>query len=250
MRGNRRNNPLTRVEGTGVNQFMYRTVLSAAVIVASVCSPSLVSAFEGVISFKSSYWGEESEFQYYSKDERTRIETRRARHGRAAVIMDLKVKKVSMLLLNLRLAMVMNLNTASLLASSGAAGGLTKTGNVHTVLGYRAEQWFHEGEEEDTEIWGTTGLGVFIGLHPTSSMFGRTGGAPPWVRALREQGIFPLIVIRKDKNGKERGRMEATAIESKVLSNELFEIPRRYITYNKFDPDNKMPGMPGTVWVK
>ena len=131
-----------------MNQFMYRTVLSAAVIVASVCSPSLVSAFEGVISFKSSYWGEESEFQYYSKDERTRIETRRARHGRAAVIMDLKVKKVSMLLLNLRLAMVMNLNTASLLASSGAAGGLTKTGNVHTVLGYRAEQWFRRGRKK------------------------------------------------------------------------------------------------------
>jgi Domain of unknown function (DUF4412) len=229
---------------------MSRTMSIATLFVAALSCPSLAFAFEGVISFKSNYWGEASEFQYYSKDERNRIETQRARHGRAAVIMDFKTKKVSMLLLNLRLAMVMNMNFATLLASNDAAGKLTRMGESKLVLGYRAEQFLHDGEEEHTEIWGTTGLGLFVGLHPTSSMFGRTGGAPPWVRALREQGIFPLIVIRTDKDGKERGRMEATAIENKVLSDDLFEVPPRYITYNKFDPGNKMPGMPGTVWVK
>ena len=40
-----------------MNQFMYRTVLSAAVIVASVCSPSLVSAFEGGNSLQEQLLG-------------------------------------------------------------------------------------------------------------------------------------------------------------------------------------------------
>lgn len=212
--------------------------------------PSATAAFEGVISFTSNYWGEPSEFQYFSKEGRSRIDTRRARHGRAAVIMDFHEQKVSMLLLNVRLAMVMNMNATMVLASSGTDGGLIRTGTTRVVLGYRAEQLLHTGEEEDTEIWAAPGLGVFVGLHPTSSMFGRGGGAPPWVRAVREQGLFPLIVIRKDKSGKQLGRMEVTAVESKPLSDRLFAVPRGFITYNKFDPDNRMPGMPGTVWLK
>lgn len=135
-------------------------------------------------------------------------------------------------------------------ASDGTEGKLIRTGKSLSVLGHRAEQLLHIGEEEDTEIWGTSGLGVFLGLHPTSSMFGRSGGSPPWVRAMKAEGLFPLIVIRRDKTGHVRGRMEVTAIEPKALSDELFEIPRRYITFDKFDPKNKMPGMPGTVWIK
>lgn len=224
-------------------------VLPATVATILFCS-SIASAFEGVISFKSNYWGELSEFQYASKEGRSRIDTQRSRHGRAAVIMDLDAQKVSMLLLNMRLAMVMNMGPTMLLASNRTDGTLIRTGKVLPILGYRAEHLVHRGEEEDTEIWGAAGLGVFVGLHPTSSMFGRSGGSPPWVRALREERLFPLIVIRKDKNGIERGRMEVTAIEPRSLPDSQFEIPRRYITFNKFDPNNKMPGMPGTVWVK
>ena len=228
---------------------MQRAILTVAIVTA-MSYPALVWAFEGVMSFKSNYWGEQSEFQYSCKDGRSRIDTRRARHGRAAVIMDLPAKKVSMLLLSLRLAMVMNLDSATLLASNKTDGVARKTGTTMSILGYQAEQLLHQGEEEDTEIWGATGLGLFVGLHPTSSMFGRGGGAPPWVRALRQQGLFPLVVIRRDKGGVERGRIEVTAIEQKWLADELFEIPRFYLVYSKFDPNNPMPGMPGTVWVK
>lgn len=227
-----------------------RKAILSAVIVTAMLSPKMAEAFEGSITFKSNYWGEQSEFQYSSKEGRSRIDTRRARHGRAAVIMDLKAQKVSMLLLDLKVAMMMNMSTTMLLASDRTAGRLIRTGKNLSIIEYRAEQLLHIGEEEDTEIWGAMGLGVFLGLHPTSSMFGRSGGSPPWVHALREEGLFPLIVIRKDKSGNERGRMEVTAIEPKAISDELFEIPRRYITFNKFDPNNRMPGMPGTVWVK
>ncbi len=222
----------------------------AVSIVMVLSHSSWVSAFEGVISFKSNYWGEQSEFEYSSKEGISRIDTRRARHGRAAVIMDVRAQKVSMLLLNLRLAMVMNMSHTMLLTSNETGGKLIRTGKSLAVLGYRAERLMHMGEEEDTEIWAASGLGVFLGLHPTSSMFGRSGGSPPWVRAMRAEGLFPLIVIRKDKNGIERGRIEVTAIESKALPDKLFEIPSWYITYDKFNPENKMPGMPGTVWVK
>ncbi len=226
-----------------------KTVLAASIF-AVACSPSWVSAFEGVISFKSNYWGESSEFQYSTKEGRSRIDTRRVRHGRAAVIMDLEALKVSMLLLNVRLAMVMNLDASALLRPASTDRGLVRTGKRKIVLGYPAEQRLHSGEEEDVEMWGTTELGIFMGLHPTSSMFGRRGGAPAWERAMIEQKLFPLIVIRKDKKGQEIGRLEAIGIEHKVIPDSLFEIPRWYLTYDKFDPKNKVPGMPGTVWVK
>jgi hypothetical protein len=209
----------------------------------------LGSTFEGVVHFKSSYWGEESEFDYYSKGNRARMETNRSRHGRAAVIMDFDAGKVSMILLSWRLAMVMNMDEASLLTSNRTTGSLQKTGQTRTILGHRADQFIHVGQEEDTEIWGTTDLGVFVGLHTRPSGFGRAGDSPEWVRALRDQGIFPLVVIRMS-HGKTQARMEVTHIENKALSEELFVVPPRYLTYDKFDPNNKMPGMPGTVWIR
>ena len=147
--------------------------------------------------------------------------------------------------------MVMNMEETSLPAANRPSGSLTKTGKTKTLIGYRADQFLHSGQEEDTEVWGTTGLGVlFIGLHTRGPGFGRTGDSPDWVRALRDQNIFPLIVIRKNKAGEEQARMEATDIERKEISDELFVVPPKYITYNKFAPDNTMPGMPGTVWIK
>jgi hypothetical protein len=228
--------------------FMRKGILPCVLITLSV-SHVFGASFEGVVHFKSTYWGEESEFDYYRKGNRTRMETNRSRHGRAAVIMDLDARKVSMLLLNWRLAMVMNMEEAALLASNRPTGSLVKTGKTRIILGHHSDQFIHIGKEEETEIWGTTGLGVFIGLHTRASGFGRAGDSPEWARALRDQGIFPLIVIRKH-SGEEQARMEATRIEKKALPEELFAVPRRYLTYDKFDPNNKMPGMPGTVWVK
>jgi hypothetical protein len=62
------------VSGKGVHELMYKTIRIVAVIVAAFSCPPWVFAFEGVVHFKSNYWEEESEFQYYSKDERNRIE--------------------------------------------------------------------------------------------------------------------------------------------------------------------------------
>jgi hypothetical protein len=228
--------------------FMRRGILPCVLITLSV-SPTLAAAFEGVVHFKSNYWGEESEFDYYRKGNKIRMETNRSRHGRAAVIMDLDVRKVSMLLVNWRLAMVMNMEEAAVLPSNRPIGSLVRTGKTRIILGHHSDQFIHTGREEETEIWGTTGLGVFIGLHTRASGFGRAGDSPEWVRALRDQGSFPLVVIRKS-NGEAQARMEATHIENKALPDELFAVPRRYLTYDKFDPSNKMPGMPGTVWVK
>lgn len=234
-----------------------RTLLSAfmvmmipsGIVIAMSFSPAFAASFEGVVHFKSNYWGEESEFDYYSKGNKARMETNRSRHGRAAVIMDLDARKVSMLLLSWRLAMVMNMEEASRLASVRPVGSLVKTGKTRTILGYHTDQFIHVDQEEETEIWGTTGLGVFIGLHTRPSGFGPSGDSPAWVRALRDQRIFPLVVIRMN-NGKAQARMDVTDIRNEVLPEELFVVPRRYLTYDKFDPNNKMPGMPGTVWNK
>ena len=43
-----------------------------------------------------------------------------------------------------------------------------------------------------------------------------------------KDGSMPLLAVEKDLNGLEKGRLEVTRLEQKVLAGGLFEIPKDY----------------------
>lgn len=52
------------------------------------------------------------------------------------------------------------------------------------------------------------------------------------VQQLIKEGYFLLRMVRKDEDGSEKMRMEATSVEQKKLDNSLFLPP---VDYTKFD---------------
>ena len=62
------------------------------------------------------------------------------------------------------------------------------------------------------------------------------GYSPGWSSSVKNSGFFPMLVITRDEDGNETSRFEATEVEEKSLSNELFEVPSNY-------GEMKIPGM-------
>jgi hypothetical protein len=111
-----------------------------------------------------------------------------------------------------------------------------KTGETKSILGYKCEQWVFNDKEGGTdskvEAWITDQLGNFMMME---SPMGQ-GFSPGWSNTFKNKGMFPLLVITKDTDGKETSRFEATEIDKKSLSNDLFEVPSGY-------SEMKIPGM-------
>ena len=111
-----------------------------------------------------------------------------------------------------------------------------KTGKTKTILGYECEQWIfndtEDGEQDQVEAWVTDELGNFMFMeNPMGSGF-----SPGWESSFKNKGFFPLLVITKDSEGKETSRFEATEVDKKSLSDDLFQVPSDY-------SEMKMPGM-------
>jgi Domain of unknown function (DUF4412) len=193
---------------------------------------------EGVVHFKNTMSNRMSEFDYYHKAAAARMEIDSEGHGgKAAVIFDTAAQKMIMLMPTQKMAMEIPIPQGEQDTSGFKPENLVRTGKTQTILGYSTEQVLYKTEEGETEVWGAKGLGTFAGMHARPGQ-----PIPAWVRQLQKDGFFPLLVIHKDKTGAERGRMEATKVEKKSLSDELFTVPA---DYKKFDRDSMMKGMGG-----
>ncbi len=111
-----------------------------------------------------------------------------------------------------------------------------RTGKTKSILGYECEQWvfndIEEDEQNQVEAWVTDELGNFMFMeNPMGSGF-----SPDWSGSFKNKGFFPLLVISKDSDGEEISKFEATEINKKSLSDDLFHAPSDY-------KEMKMPGM-------
>ncbi|PID59842.1 MAG: hypothetical protein CR986_04690 [Ignavibacteriae bacterium] len=111
-----------------------------------------------------------------------------------------------------------------------------KTGKTKDILGYECDQWVFNDDEDDYEVeaWVTDELGAFmLKKNPMGNSF-----TPTWGTNINNSGYFPLLVITKDKDGKEVSRFEAKEIIKKSLDSDYFVPPSDY-------EEMKIPGMEG-----
>lgn len=103
-----------------------------------------------------------------------------------------------------------------------------KTGKNKSILGYDCEQWTMKDNDGNTiEIWSAKGLGNFTGLMGKNPMLGGMS-LPDMSEVLNAENFFPLSVMMKDRNGREKFKMEATSVEKKSLDVALFSVPKGY----------------------
>ncbi|HZS12295.1 MAG TPA: DUF4412 domain-containing protein [Nitrospirales bacterium] len=213
-------------------------ILIFAVAVSAAAALAHAESFEGVAHFKNSTVGRNADFDYFIKGDKARMEVEGEGHGgKAAIIIDQAARKMLWLVPAQKMAMEMPMRDASeRVTEKMKDANVERTGKTKAILGYPTEQLIAKTDQGDVEIWGAKGMGFFAGMH------GRPGAeVPAWARDLQKQGFFPLLIIHHDAKGEELSRMEATKIEKRSLSDDLFTVPA---DFKKFDP-GMMRGMGG-----
>src|SRR5262249_54009017 len=114
---------------------------------------------------------------------------------------------------------------------------IVRTGKTDSVAGYQCEIFQTKSKEtgkihgEACAAKGLANMGAFMGLNRSSAV---SGDFSREVRQIIKEGYFLLRMTRKDDDGSEKMRMEATSIEKKKLDNSLFTPPA---DYTKLDMD-------------
>jgi hypothetical protein len=218
-------------------------------LAVALAAPAALTAaqFEGKVAFKITPGkGQPQEIAYQIKGDKMRLEMPQgAAGGMGGMIIDTKKREMTLVMEAQRMYVVQAMPEPGAAAPGERAveaPTLEKTGEKQTILGYAAEKFLSTHQGGKTELWLAEGLGTFASPPMSSGRGAARGGAPGgqgWERALAGKELFPLRVVSHDKDGNEF-RMEATAIEKKVLPDSLFSAPAGY---QKLDMGGMMKGM-------
>jgi hypothetical protein len=211
-------------------------------------------AFEGVVVYKMSASGENTEMTQMYKGTKSRTEV--SSKGQAAVmLMDLTTGAMTTLVPAQKMYMVMDFRKMGEALrglapakeeqrgrSAGAPGqapAIKATGRTEVVAGHTCE-WYVMGEKGDAEVCAAKGLGFFMfgqspmgGGSASMASLAALGANADYVKIFKD-GFFPLKMMQNQR-GKNQVVMEATRVEKKSLDASLFVPPPDYT-------EMKMPG--------
>ena len=199
--------------------------------------------FEGVIHMKSMFGTSDEdrmgESDWYIKGDNIRTE-RRARSADAAstrpmggIIFNAEAKKGYVIMPERK--MYMELSETSFEKTADHLRDMkyeiVRTGKMDTVAGYQCEIFQTRSKEtgkirgEACAAKGLANMGAFMGLNRSNAV---SGDFSKEVRQIISEGYFLLRMVRRDDDGAEKMRMEATSVEKKKLDNSLFTPPADY----------------------
>ncbi|GAB6281731.1 MAG: hypothetical protein STSR0008_04720 [Ignavibacterium sp.] len=95
------------------------------------------------------------------------------------------------------------------------------------INGFNCQKVILKGEE-NSEMWITKDIKVFAVNKGENS----SANMPDWYSELVNAGCFAILVINKDKKGKEENRLEVTSVERKALDDDMFRPPADFKKMN------------------
>lgn len=203
-------------------------LLCMAVVQSTAATP-----FEGKVVYNVTTQGESMDMTIYAKGKKSKMELATQAQN-MSVIMDWDEQKMYMVMDEQKMVMRMSMDAAEGVEKKAAKKGkhtgnkLEKTGKTKDILGYSCEQWIAHGDNgELVEFWGSTEAGAFSGFMGRGPMTGKLD-LPDMEEFAEMKEMFPMMVLVKDKSGKEVIRMEATAIAKTSIDASMFAVPTGY----------------------
>ncbi|HTP80629.1 MAG TPA: DUF4412 domain-containing protein [Bacteroidota bacterium] len=197
--------------------FRPRLLLSVIVLWMTQLS---AQSFEGVIEMKTKSDADTPSITYMVKDGNVRIEMETQRGTMVLLHMG---KDGSNIVLMTQMQMYMEVPAAQPPEGDAPKPEITKTGKSQKILGYDADEIDVKGENFESKIWATKGLGQYV----APGMGGRDRNGFDWESMEQYKGYFPLQIVTTGKSGNE-SKFEVTKIEQKSLDASLFQIPPDY----------------------
>jgi hypothetical protein len=184
--------------------------------------------FEGLIEFKKQTGSNAVNYVYYIKGDKVRIDefAPGTRTVEASFILDTKAS--TMIYLNhTRKMWGTRTPTSPTAAPAGCMAATTK--NSKEIFGYKCMEQTVTNAHDSTQISYFIAPGKFAFFAPMVKLLNRQENFSTYLLAITlKDGSMPLLAIEKDMKGVEKGRLEVTRIEQKVLAPALFDTPADY----------------------
>lgn len=174
-----------------------------------------------------------TELVYAIKGERLRIEMPGEKGGfSGAAIMDPVTQRMTVIMPDQKMAMVMPMQQAVEKVADGATGSdggtWEKTGEQREILGYLCSKYIGTTADGRFEVWATEELGRFVGPGSLNPM--QRKRAKGWEQMLAGQDFFPLEMTGYNRKGKPSFSLMTTKVVAGPLDDGLFTVPSDYQT--------------------
>jgi hypothetical protein len=199
--------------------------------IASFLTAGAVSAqsFEGVIEFRQQTSTDTINRVYYVKGDKVRIDEigSMSKKVEGTFLVDLKAGKMVFLSHERKL---WGEQPTSMPGEVKGTPTVTRTKETKTIQGYKCVKYVVKNKDDNTQIvyWIASGKFDFFGKmmkvlnrkEKVATYYGKLTGV---------DGMFPFLAVETGIDGKdERGRLEVTKVEKKVVDASMLEVPKGY----------------------
>jgi hypothetical protein len=207
---------------------MLRKISALLLLVIGFSFVASAQNFEGIIEFKKQTGKNVVNYVYYVKGNKVRIDefASGTRNVEASFILGLKDS--SMIYLNhTRKMWGTRKPSRPSAAPAGCVASVTK--NTKEIFGYNCTEHIVKNAKDSTQISFFIAAGKFMFFTPMVKLLNRQENFATYLLAVpMKEGSMPLLAIEKDLAGNEKGRLEVTRLEKKVLADGLFDTPKDY----------------------
>ncbi len=217
-----------------------KTLLSL-LLATAITLPTLGKTFEGVIHATMTAGNSVMRHESAVKGEMMRVDMQLEQNQTSTAIFNGKTGEMFFLMPQMKTYMVFG-GMKEVVAGSASQATLEETGRTETIAGYKCAEYVVRDGKTVVEFWATTGLGRFVAFAEVQK---NRGKSPPWADALAEKGLYPLRTVTKDRRGKVQTVIEATRVEKKSVSDDLFKIPEDYQKFGMPNLGGLLKGLGG-----
>lgn len=206
------------------------TLLLATLLIATSASRSSAQAFEGIIEFTKTTGPVVTNYRYYVKGDRVRIEEIGARGDvQGIMLVDTRDRSVTALSPERKLYM----DVPNMRLPKEVETQMTKTSELKEIAGYKCEKWLVKSAREDRQMTYWVAADEFNFFIPLLETLNRKDEQAIFFLQMKDsKGVFPMLGVEQKLDGAEVSRLEVTHVLKSLQKPALFEIPAGF---NKFE---------------
>lgn len=209
---------------------MLRTLLIAGSFLVLLASNASAQAFEGVIEFTKTTGPVVTNYKYFVKGERVRIEEISARgEVQGIMLVDTRDKTVTAISPERKLYM----DVPNMRLPKDVETTVQKTTDLKDMAGYKCEKWVVKSPKEDRILTYWVAADEFSFFIPLLETLNRKDEQAVFFLQIKDnKGVFPMLGIEQKIDGAEVSRLEVKQVTKGAQKQSLFEIPAGF---NKFE---------------
>lgn len=209
---------------------MLRTLLITGSSLVLLASNASAQAFEGVIEFTKTTGPVVTNYKYFVKGERVRIEEISARgEVQGIMLVDTRDKTVTAISPERKLYM----DVPNMRLPKDVETTVQKTADLKDMAGYKCEKWVVKSPKEDRILTYWVAADEFSFFIPLLETLNRKDEQAVFFLQIKDnKGVFPMLGIEQKIDGAEVSRLEVKQVTKGAQKQSLFEIPAGF---NKFE---------------